>query len=199
MLNHTPFIFVNNFLQKAKNINVLIAGGSLFYTAVHKKTASPFYTCQLSDMFAYELPSMLGRLTSNIKSPSPSSTPNKYNYLSKSDSPTVVYNFHSLTNQNRFFIFTVNSTSLIKSTFSKASNVLDSIAELFMSANWLEREISELSGVPFSGKKDLRNLMLQFGDLTAPFQKAFPSVGLKDLFYDPIKDTLTQSSVTVQT
>ena len=40
--------------------------------------------------------------------------------------------------------------------------------------------------------------MLQFGDLTAPFQKAFPAVGLKDYVYDPIKDTLTTVPVTVQ-
>ena len=40
--------------------------------------------------------------------------------------------------------------------------------------------------------------MLQFGDLTAPFQKAFPSVGLKELIFDPIKDTLIQVDLTAQ-
>jgi len=67
-----------------------------------------------------------------------------------------------------------------------------------MAANWLEREVSELGGIAFSGKKDLRNLMLQFGDITAPFRKAFPTIGLRDVHYDPIKDTLVQSNSSVQ-
>jgi len=75
---------------------------------------------------------------------------------------------------------------------------LFSISELFYSANWLEREVSELSGVAFLGKKDLRNLMLQYGDSSAPFQKSFPTVGLKEMFYSPIADTIIQNPVTLQ-
>jgi hypothetical protein len=40
--------------------------------------------------------------------------------------------------------------------------------------------------------------MLQYGDTTAPFQKLFPSIGVKELFYDPLKDTLVQKNVSVQ-
>jgi len=40
--------------------------------------------------------------------------------------------------------------------------------------------------------------MLQYGDSTAPFQKSFPSIGVKELFYNPVKDTLVQNPVTVQ-
>jgi NADH:ubiquinone oxidoreductase subunit C len=52
--------------------------------------------------------------------------------------------------------------------------------------------------VVFTGKQDLRNLLLQYGDSTAPFQKSFPTIGVQEMYYDPIKDTLIQSPVTVQ-
>jgi NADH:ubiquinone oxidoreductase subunit C len=55
-----------------------------------------------------------------------------------------------------------------------------------------------LHGVSFSGKKDIRNLLLQYGDSSFPFQKSFPSVGLKEMFYNPVKDTLVQSQVSLQ-
>jgi NADH:ubiquinone oxidoreductase subunit C len=55
-----------------------------------------------------------------------------------------------------------------------------------------------MHGVSFAGKKDLRNLMLQYGDTTAPFQKSFPTIGVREIFYNPIKDTVIQSPVSVQ-
>jgi NADH-quinone oxidoreductase subunit C len=69
---------------------------------------------------------------------------------------------------------------------------------VYPAANWLEREVSELNGVSFAGKKDLRNLMLQYGDASNPFKKSFPSIGLKEMYYDPIKDTIVQSPLSVQ-
>jgi NADH:ubiquinone oxidoreductase subunit C len=69
---------------------------------------------------------------------------------------------------------------------------------LFFAANWLEREVSELHSINFTGKKDLRNLMLQYGDSTAPFQKSFPTIGLREMFYNPIKDTIVQNPISIQ-
>lgn len=40
--------------------------------------------------------------------------------------------------------------------------------------------------------------MLQYGDSSAPFQKSFPTIGLKEMFYNPIKDTIIQSPVSIQ-
>jgi len=146
--------------------------------------ASAFYSTQLVDIFSYEVPTY-----NNV----PSSETGKYNMSEKSDSTIVVYNYHSLMSQDRFFVFTQTSLST-----NRDHSFLPSITELFSAANWLERECGELSGVSFSGKKDLRNLMLQYGDSSAPFQKAFPSIGLREMFYDPLKDTIIQNSVTVQ-
>jgi NADH:ubiquinone oxidoreductase subunit C len=62
----------------------------------------------------------------------------------------------------------------------------------------LEREASELNAVVFSGKKDLRNLLLQYGDSSAPFQKSFPSIGVREISYDAVTDALVQTPVTIQ-
>jgi len=55
-----------------------------------------------------------------------------------------------------------------------------------------------LHGIFFSGKKDLRNLMLQYGDTSAPMQKSFPSIGTREIFYDTVTDLLVQQPVSVQ-
>jgi NADH:ubiquinone oxidoreductase subunit C len=113
---------------------------------------------------------------------------NNYSTASK----TVIYHFHNLLTHNRLFVFTLN----IKSS-SKFAN-LKSITELFPNANWFEREVSELYNFIFEGKKDTRNLMLQYGDTSVSFQKFLPSIGLKEMFYDSINDLICQTRVTTQ-
>lgn len=172
-------------------MNILVGNDSFFYLCTHIKLSTVFYSTHLSDIFAYELPLNNFSFKSNSNF--------KYNFLnSKSQSTTTVYNFHSLHSQDRFFVFVNNSFFLTKSAKLSANYFVDSIVELFPAANWLEREAAELHGIVFAGKKDLRNLMLQYGDSSAPFQKSFPSIGIKELYYDPVKDTLIQNPVTVQ-
>jgi NADH:ubiquinone oxidoreductase subunit C len=119
------------------------------------------------------------------------------NYYSPEASSIIVYNFHSLYSQDRFFVFT--QPTYVTSQLSVNPNLaVSSVAEIYPAGNWLEREVSELNGVSFSGKKDLRNLMLQYGDASKPFKKSFPSIGLKEMFYDPIKDIVIQNPVSVQ-
>lgn len=116
----------------------------------------------------------------------------KYNSSIFTKTPNIVtYNFQSLLNQDRIFIFlSTNPTNYY--------SPVNSIAELFFAANWLEREVSELNNINFTSKKDLRNLMLQYGDSSAPFQKSFPTIGLKEMYYEPLKDELVQNSVSIQ-
>lgn len=75
---------------------------------------------------------------------------------------------------------------------------LNSIAELFLNANWLEREVSEFHGIFFTGKKDLRNLLLPYGDTSAPLRKSFPSIGVRELFYDSVSNLIIQNPVSIQ-
>lgn len=101
--------------------------------------------------------------------------------------------------QDRFFIFTslVSGNTSTGTRFS-VNNSIPSITEIFPAGNWLEREAGELSGVIFSGKKDVRNLMLQYGDSTAPFQKSFPSIGIRETFYESLRDTVIQNPISIQ-
>jgi len=128
-----------------------------------------FYGCQFVDIFGYEVPYKHS------------------NSLEQRSSCISVHNFHSLRNQDRLLIFSHSSNS---SVFS--------ITELFSAGNWLEREAHEMHGISFSGKKDIRNLMLQYGDSSSPLKKSFPSVGLREMFYDPIKDIVIQNPVSMQ-
>lgn len=75
---------------------------------------------------------------------------------------------------------------------------MNSITELFLNANWLEREASELSGVFYLLKKDTRNLMLPYGDSSFPFKKSFPSIGYRELFYNNLSNTIISTSVSIQ-
>ena len=171
-----------------KNVNLFLSSGSIYYLVFFFRFSTLFYTTQLVDIFSYEIP----RSMKNVYSKQNQET-------TKSITSLVVYNFHTMNTQNRFFLFTSpSSLSLQNEKLLQKNGILPSITELFFAANWLEREVSELHSVSFNGKKDIRNLMLQYGDSTAPFQKSFPSIGIKELFYNPVKDTLIQNPITIQ-
>lgn len=187
-----PLTFVSSYGRFEKNLNLAVGYNALLFLLTHIKFATPFYSCHMSDILAYEVP------TNPINTPINPNNPSAI--ISKSSTSIVVYNVHSFLTQNRLFIFLQNSSKLTSGSYllNSGGNCLESVAELFPSANWLEREISELSGISFSGKKDLRNLLLQYGDASNPFRKSFPSIGYKELFYNPIQDTLIQNPISVQ-
>ena len=129
-------------------------------------------------MFAYELPQSLCDVNNQIA---------KLPLITKAE---AAYNFHTITTQQRLFFLIKDVT--VKSPNMRANKMraLGSIAELFLNAGWLEREAAEMSGLFFNFKKDLRNLLLPYGDSSAPLQKIFPTVGLKELYYDATADLI---------
>jgi NADH:ubiquinone oxidoreductase subunit C len=153
------------------------------------------YSAQLADIFSYEVPRGKFSTPNNTGD----NSGHKYSAQFKGATSVVVYNFHILNTQERLYLFLSSDTEVPTplNVFKKSARIA-SITELFFAANWLERELSELSGVIVKDKKDLRNLMLQYGDSSAPFQKSFPSIGLKEMFYNPIKDTIVQNPVSLQ-
>jgi len=58
--------------------------------------------------------------------------------------------------------------------------------------------MAELHGLQFAYKKDLRNLMLQYGDTSTPFKKTFPSIGFRETSYDILTDTIIQNRLDLQ-
>ena len=167
VLNNLPSFFTQNKAQNSKEVILCLTQNTLYFLALHLKFASSWYSTQLVDIFAYDTPvSNLPKSTEDSRSGNVSSTSNTL----------VVYNFHNITSHQRLFVFTWKSTSL--------SHELKSTSSVFANANWLEREASEMSGITFEGKQDLRNLLLCYGDSSAPLRKANPSVGFKEVIYD---------------
>lgn len=73
-----------------------------------------------------------------------------------------------------------------------------SCATIYSTTNWLERELGEMHGLTFGGKSDVRNLMLPYGDSSAPLQKALPSIGLREIFYNSSTDAIEHRAVSIQ-
>lgn len=186
---NTNQLFIKYLKTGNKNINIHLNEKNFYYLTLHIKLSSLFYSTQLIDIFVYELP-----INKNF-------TLNKtdQNLFPLQNNSIIVYNFHSIINQQRFFLFVKHTNSLLNiSKKNTTFNSINSITELFLNANWLEREASELHGIFFSGKKDVRNLMLPYGDTSAPMKKSFPSIGLREIFYDSITDSLIQNPVSIQ-
>lgn len=170
-----PYTVLSNKSFRSNNVLLALPEALLYYLALHVKLASSARASQLVEIFAYENPTSS---TINMGDP-------------KTANAIAVYQFHNTFSQERLFVFT---TSLGNSP----AMPLKSITELFATAAWLEREVGEMHGIVFGGKKDLRNLMLQYGDASAPFQKSYPSIGTKEVFYDSVTDNLVQVPVTTQ-
>lgn len=169
-------------------MSIYITSDMLYYLAIHVKLSSLFYSTQLVDIFAYEIP-----FNANLKPKS-----NEKTKISLTNESVLLYNFHSVLFHQRFFVFVMNTTSRNINKLSTNWNPLNSVTELFLNANWLEREVAELHGIFFSNKKDLRNLMLVYGDTSAPFKKSFPTIGIREIYYDSVTDLLVQAPVTIQ-
>jgi NADH:ubiquinone oxidoreductase subunit C len=188
ILFNTDYIFLKYLIREEKNLLIFISHPFLYYLTLHLKLSSLFYSTQLIDLFSYEIPlnkNKLNEINKNLSTP-------------LIESSLIVYQFHSIIHQQRIFIFLINSVNKNINKNSINSVPLSSITELFLNANWLEREVAELHGVFFAGKKDLRNLLLQYGDTSAPMRKSFPTIGTKEIFYDSVNDLLIQTPVSVQ-
>jgi len=76
--------------------------------------------------------------------------------------------------------------------------VLDSVADIWSSANWYEREAFDLYGIIFTGHPDLRRLLTDYGFVGSPFRKDFPLSGQVEMRYDPEQRRVIYQPVTVE-
>ena len=80
----------------------------------------------------------------------------------------VVYHFYS---------FSKNARVRVKCATADGEDV-PSIAAVFLSANWCEREVWDMFGIKFSGHPDLRRILTWEGFNGFPLRKDFPLEGI---------------------
>jgi len=76
--------------------------------------------------------------------------------------------------------------------------VLDSVIEVWPSANWFEREAFDLFGIMFTGHPDLRRILTDYGFIGHPFRKDFPVSGQVEMRYDPDQKRVIYQPVTIE-
>jgi NADH-quinone oxidoreductase subunit C len=76
--------------------------------------------------------------------------------------------------------------------------VVDSLVDLWPSANWYEREAFDLFGIVFEGHPDLRRLLTDYGFIGHPFRKDFPLSGHVEMRYDPEKRRVVYQPVSIE-
>ena len=101
----------------------------------------------------------------------------------------VIYNLLSIAHNQRL---------RLKATCpDTAEPVLDSVVEVWASANWFEREAFDLFGILFRGHPDLRRILTDYGFIGHPFRKDFPLIGNVEVQYDPDKQRVVYQPVTI--
>jgi NADH-quinone oxidoreductase subunit C len=75
--------------------------------------------------------------------------------------------------------------------------VLDSVVEVWASANWFEREAFDLFGILFRGHPDLRRILTDYGFIGHPFRKDFPLIGNVEVQYDPDRQRVVYRPVSI--
>jgi NADH-quinone oxidoreductase subunit C len=76
--------------------------------------------------------------------------------------------------------------------------VVDSLTQLWTSANWFEREAFDLFGIVFEGHADLRRILTDYGFIGHPFRKDFPMLGHVEMRYDPERKRVIYQPVTIE-
>ncbi|MEW6334603.1 MAG: NADH-quinone oxidoreductase subunit C [Thermodesulfobacteriota bacterium] len=87
--------------------------------------------------------------------------------LSESPRFWVAYILHSITHNRRL---------RIKVPVAEGATV-DTVSDIWRAADWMEREVFDLFGIPFAGHPELRRILLPDDFVGHPLRKEFPLKG----------------------
>lgn len=75
---------------------------------------------------------------------------------------------------------------------------VDTVTDIWASANWFEREAFDLFGILFNGHPDLRRILTDYGFIGHPFRKDFPLIGTVEVIYDPEQGRVVYQPVSIE-
>lgn len=86
----------------------------------------------------------------------------------------VIYNLLS---------YKLNNRITIKVALNDKEKV-ETVAPVFSSAGWFEREVFDMYGIVFNNHSDMRRILTDYGFEGHPLRKDFPLTGYKEVYYD---------------
>lgn len=98
---------------------------------------------------------------------------------------------------NVFFLTNIQTLAVLCAVTDR-KDLIYSIETIFYNFWWFEREISELFGLLFQKKRDLRNLLLEYNNIYRPMLREFPSIGVYELYYNFVRQTHSHVKLSAQ-
>ena len=99
----------------------------------------------------------------------------------------IVYNLLSLALNQRIRVIVATD----------AATPIPSVAGIWPSATWFERETWDMYGVVFAGQTDLRRLLTDYGFEGHPLRKDFPLTGYVEVRYDEARKQVVYEPVSL--
>jgi len=107
------------------------------------------------------------------------------------ESPRFAVSYHLLSVKN-------NHRLRVKVFVDGEPPIVDSVINIWRSANWYEREAFDLFGIVFDGHPDLRRILTDYGFIGHPFRKDFPLIGHVEMRYEPEKQRVIYQPVSIE-
>ncbi len=101
----------------------------------------------------------------------------------------VVYHLMSIDNNQRI---------RLRCNLDDRQPIIDSVIDVWPSADWFEREAFDLYGIIFNGHPDLRRLLTDYGFIGHPFRKDFPLSGQVEMRFDEEQGRVIYQPVTIE-
>ena len=76
--------------------------------------------------------------------------------------------------------------------------VVDTVTEIYNSADWYEREAFDLYGILFNNHPDFRRILIDYGFVGLPFRNDFPISGYVEMRYDEAEKRVVYQPVTIE-